>query len=174
VNFTGAVRPARKGVQIERQRYLASAWTTMGSTTTAANGSWSVKVLTSTAGTYIYRVRALAGGKVIAQTHARTIVVSKPTGKATIDLKLPPSGKVGKPLLLSGTVKGAPPGATVQRQRLINGVWQTLGSTNANAVGTWAMSVTPPKAANYTYRVALVVSGKVVAVSKVITVKVVA
>jgi hypothetical protein len=141
---------------------------------TAADGSWSMNVLLPSAGTYMYRIRVMVAGKVVTMSHARVITATKAAVKPTVSLKIAVTGKVGRPLTLSGTATGMASAASVQRQRLVNGVWLNLGSTAVSPRGTWSMTVTPPKAANYTYRVALVVAGKVVAFSKTITVKVVA
>jgi hypothetical protein len=122
----------------------------------------------------MYRIRAKVAGQVVTMSHARVITVTKVVAKPAVSLKVAVTGKVGRPLTLTGTATGIASTASVQRQRLVNGVWLNLGSTAVGARGTWSMTVTPPKAANYTYRVALVVAGKVVAFSKTITVKVVA
>lgn len=133
-----------------------------------------MRVPFAAAGTYIYRFRVVVSGNVVAQTHAHTVVVTAPASKPAVTIVAPVKSKVGAPLLLSGKATGVPAGTTVQRQRLINGVWQVLGTTTTKSNDTWAMTVTPPKAANYTYRVALIVGGKVVALSKSVLVKVVA
>jgi hypothetical protein len=174
VTFSGTIRPAKKGVLIERQRYVAPNWTTQGSTATLVDGSWSMKVLLPTAGTYTYRIRVMAGDQVITMSHARVVTAKKVTAKPGVTLNIATTSRVGKPLKLSGKAAGVGSGATVQRQRLVNGVWQNLGTAAVSATGAWSMTVTPPKAANYTYRIALLVSGKVVALSKTVTVKVVA
>jgi lysozyme len=52
---------------------------------------------------------------------------------------------VGKPFTLTGAVSPKKAGVVVQRQRLLNGKWTTLGSARTNSKGAWTMNLTAPK-----------------------------
>jgi hypothetical protein len=81
---------------------------------------------------------------------------------------------VGTTFTLSGTVKPAKAGVVVQRQRLVNGRWTSLGSARTNAKGVWTMTVQAPRSPQtIVYRAVAPRTVKGTAASTRVTVKVV-
>jgi lysozyme len=81
---------------------------------------------------------------------------------------------VGKPFTLTGTVSPKKAGVVVQRQRLLNGKWTTLGSARTNAKGVWTMNLTAPNSAQtIVYRAVAPKSKSTVTTSSRLTVAVV-
>ena len=121
-------------------------------------------------------VQRSAGAPIVTQA-------GKPTVKATaaitprvvsrVTLGVTSSVNVGQQFRLSGKVSPVRAGVVVQRQRLLNGSWQTLGSAKTNKKGVWTMTVTAPNTAQtIVYRVVAPRSKTAVVTSARVTVQV--
>ncbi len=57
VTLSGTVAPKVAGLTVKRQRLISTGWVTVGTTTSTANGRYSMKVVPTEKGFYTYRVR---------------------------------------------------------------------------------------------------------------------
>ena len=182
--LTGDVTPAVAGVTITRQRLLNGAWTDLGSTTTNAEGRWSMRVTApELTQTIVYRVVASSGERTTVSDRVTVRIVTpaaasraRATANAVRAVTLAASAQqvVGPTeFTLSGRVTPARAGITVTRQRLSGGRWIDLGSTVTNARGRWTMAITPPnQTQNITYRVVATAAATPVVSSERLTVAV--
>lgn len=174
-SLTGSVVGAPAGAKVVRYLKVAKGtWEKRGAAVRPQSGSWSMTTTAPSPQRLVYKAVLKAGGVEVARSAKRRILVT--AGPPRSSLRTPSTAvRTGASFTLTGRVKDAPAGATVQRYLKVGTGYEARGTaaTTATAKRRWQMTVEAPSSAGpLTYKIAVIVGGTVVGWSKVKTVPV--
>jgi len=130
---------------VQRPAGTAAEWVPAGSTTTAADGSFSFDV--EPAVSTDYQVRYADGAGVPAAVADVRLPV-----QPFVTLSSPQSRWLGESVRLRGSVAPAHPGATVAIERRVSGVWQPFLTTTLDSASRFSFGWTPAEFGFYRLR----------------------
>ncbi|MFL6240871.1 MAG: glycoside hydrolase family 44 protein [Actinomycetes bacterium] len=151
--LTGALTSAGAGVGgapviVEAMRAGTTAWTTLGSANSVADGwlQWAGAVPWSAKLRWRY-----AGGSTYAPSLSPAAAI---TVLAALSARASPSAvTAGQPVTISGVLSPAHPGSTVSVQALIAHRWRTIAQPTTSATGAYAVATRPLVPGTQDYRV---------------------
>ncbi len=169
--LSGTVKPARKGIVIERKLWQKKRWTTLrsGRTKTNKNGEWKMVVTApSTPQKLRYQIKAVNVSKsTVVETTVR-VVPPRPAPSITIttsDATLPSAALTN----ISGSFLDAGKNIAIQTEQLISEVWTPVSAQASVGRTAWVARVQLPiEAGTYQYRITATTS-RGIALSNVIS-----
>lgn len=176
IAFTGRLTNVPTTARV--QRYLkvgTGRWAARGPLVRPSGAAWSTSTAAPSPQTLRYKVAVVVSGKVVAWSRKRTVVVTAKAARPRSSLHLPTAVTRSAALVLTGRVRDAPAGSTVQRYLKVGSTFEPRGAAviPAGAKQTWRLSTTAPSAAGpLTYRIAVRLGAKVIGWSTTKTVSV--
>jgi spore germination protein YaaH len=144
---SGAAAPGQK-VTLQWRHATSTAWQNVASGTTSSTGAVSIAHTPTRNGSY--RLSAASSWSYLPATSATVATqVRWRVSAGFVDATV----RRGTAARLRGSVGPIRAGTTVQRQRLVNGTWSTVGSTTVRSDGTYSFSLTWSTPGTYSYRV---------------------
>jgi peptidoglycan/xylan/chitin deacetylase (PgdA/CDA1 family) len=149
LHVTGTVTPPDATSTVIVQRAVDKAWSDRASGPVASNGTFSIPITPSDAGTYSLRVRSSGGS--FASPRFTLAVTPVPTISVAVSHS---AVAIGSPVTLAGTIRPANATPRVVSQRLVAGRWVDRDWASVDArTGAYGLVIHPGELTTYTMRV---------------------